>query len=279
MVPHQVEFGQQSRTAVGIGPQAGIQKPHEFVFIRIAVQVEFAAIELVGDAIQIVAHGQCGGRGADHAGGGIGDAVQVTGRIQTVYPGVGSGNVEGAVIVRTAPQPLIPWFCMQRFQVVPVRQGFDRSGRKRIQHVLEASILPVVAGAVEFEILKQEQELFEQVHAQSVVDGVQGVGHDADDALIVKIPGQIVNAGPHFLNLNMLRLGDIQSQNMDFTALIREIGRDLLADEGTGQMGNFQGPADGVVVRYGYMGHAAVPGDLIDIDGLGEAFRAADFFQ
>ena len=45
------------------------------------------------------------------------------------------------------------------------------------------------------------------------------------------------------------------------------------------QMRDLKSPVDGVVIGDGDMGHAATLGDLVDVDGLGEAFRAPDFFQ
>lgn len=76
----------------------------------------------------------------------------------------------------------------------------------------------------------------------------------------------------------MLGFVDILGQHMDFASIFRKIGRNLFADIGVLQVGDFQRPVDGVVIGDGHMGHAAGFGDLIDLQRFGEAFRTADFF-
>jgi len=77
------------------------------------------------------------------------------------------------------------------------------------------------------------------------------------------------------LHLPVLLRVDVVDQHMDFAAVLGKIGGHLLADEGPGQVGDFQTAVDGVVVGDGHPIHASLPGNLIELQGLGVAFMAA----
>ena len=114
---------------------------------------------------------------------------------------------------------------------------------------------------------------------QTIIDTVQGMRHNMDNTLGLQIVHQVEYVIPAFLDVAMLTLVDVKRQNVQFAAVLGEIGCNFLADEGIRQVSDFQGPFDAVVIRNGDMGHAALAGDAVDLEGLGEAFRTADFFQ
>ena len=60
--PPQVEFGQKAGCPVGIRAQVVVQKSHQHILVGIAARMEFGAVKLIGDAIEVVSHGQGGGR-------------------------------------------------------------------------------------------------------------------------------------------------------------------------------------------------------------------------
>ena len=158
-------------------------------------------------------------------------------------------------------------------------QFFDFAPRQVFEHILKALVFAVIARAVEFEILKQKQQLFEMIHGQAVINGIEGVGNDAHDVLILQVLSQIEDIGAQPLNLRVMRFGDVQGQYVDLTAIIRKVGGDFFTDESPRKMGDFQCSVDDVMVADRHMSHAAASGKLINIQRLGEAFRASDFFK
>ena len=93
------------------------------------------------------------------------------------------------------------------------------------------------------------------VVGQPVVGGAQRVRAGVGDALPPQIRHKVVYICSEARYFPVLRLGDVPGQHMYLAFIVREVGRDFLADERLRQVGDFQGPVDGVVVRYGYIIH------------------------
>ena len=111
------------------------------------------------------------------------------------------------------------------------------------------------------------------VHRQPPVDRVHGMGDGMDDPSAAQIRRQIENAGPPAADLFMIRLGNAVSQDMELALVLREIGGDLLADEGSVQVGDLQAGLDGVVVGDRDQIHAVSFQRGVEMAGIGVAPR------
>ena len=141
---------------------------------------------------------------------------------------------------------------VERRQVVGVGQTIDLLGRQVLYNGGKGLVFAAVAGPVEFEIPKEQQQAFKVSDREPVVYGIQGVGDDVEDTRLLEIGGQVENVLAALLDLVMLGFGDVQYEHVDLAAVLREVAGHLLADEGVGQVRNLQGPADTVVVGDGH---------------------------
>jgi hypothetical protein len=137
-----------------------------------------------------------------------------------------------------------------------------------IEKSLEVPVLPVVAGAVQFEVFKQKQQLFEMLCGQAIIDGIQRMGNDVEDFLPVNIGAKVEDILAPLLDFAVLGLTDIQSQHMHFATVLWKIRGHFLANERPRKMGDFQGTIDAVVIGDGHMGHAASSGDMIKMNTI-----------
>jgi hypothetical protein len=172
----------------------------------------------------------------------------------------------------------LPGRLMQGSHIIPVYKTVHGFGIQMVKNFFQTVVFPLIAGAIQFKILKEQQKLFEMFHGQALVYRIKRVRYNTQYLLIIKKTGQIKNIGADVLDLPVLVFVDIQSQDMDFAAGLRKIGGNLFADEGIGQVRNFQGAGNRIMIRDGHMGHAALFSPLIDLQRLGKAFRAAYFF-
>ena len=193
--------------------------------------------------------------------------------------GVGPADVEPAVVVGPAGEVLPPGLGKGRGDAVFVGQSFHDLGGQGRQYLLEALALPVVPGPVHFKVLEQQEELFEMVHGEPVVDAVEGVGQDVKDPLFMKVSRQIEDVLPHLLDLPVMGLGDVVDQHMDLATRVREIRGNLLADKRPRQVGDFQRPVDGVVVGDGRQVHGPLFGDVVNLSRLCKTFRASQLLE
>ena len=144
-----------------------------------------------------------------------------------------------------------------------------------LDDLAQEGVLGLVARAVQLKDVEQEQGLFEMRRCQTVVDGEQRVRQHVHDALCAQVGREVEDVFAQALELRVLGLSDVVGQDVQFAAVLGEVGGDFLADEGAGQVRDLKGAVDGVVVGDGDHAHAARAGDVVDAPGFGEAFRAA----
>ena len=156
------------------------------------------------------------------------------------------GDIEGTVVIGSTEEPFLVGVFRHRKNIVLFYQALDDIRGQPIENGPERLVFATVAGSVQFEILEKEEQSFEMVRRQAIIDGVKGMGDDGEYLFLPEIGGQVVNARSTLLNLPMLGFGDVQGQHMKLAAVFREIGGDFLADEGSRQMGDLQRTPDAV---------------------------------
>ena len=147
------------------------------------------------------------------------------------------------------------------------------------QNLLQTIVLALVAGPVEFEMAEKKQQLFKMRFRQPIVDGIQRVRHDVENVLLFQVLRQVVDIRTDFLDLRMLRLRNVQGQDMNLAPAVGKVGGNLFTDESIGQMGDFKAAGDRVVVGNGHVRHPPFLGHAIDLQRFGETLRAGNFFQ
>jgi hypothetical protein len=82
------------------------------------------------------------------------------------------------------------------------------------------------------------------------------VREHAQDVLLADVLDQLVHVAAKPLEIVVLRLGDPVGEHVDDRAVLRESRRDLLGDEGVGQVRDVEAALDRVVVGDGHQRHA-----------------------
>ena len=275
-----IDLGQHARLRRRFGGERTVQKTDQRVLAGILAEIELAPEELPGNAVKIVGHGLGGRRRAMHR-----DAAGLHGRQGSNLHrsadefGVCPGDIQCAVIVGAAEEPLLVRVGIERDDVVFLGQTLDILAGQLVENGLQGQVFTAVAGAVELEVLEEQQQPFEMLDGQPVVYRIQRMGDDVENRFLMKIGGQFVDVVTDFLDFPVLGLGDIQGQNMQLAAVFREIAGDLLADKSTRQVGDFEGAVDTVVIADGHMRHPPSSGDVVDLQRFGKTLGAADFFE
>ncbi len=115
--------------------------------------------------------------------------------------------------------------------------------------------------------------------AQPTVHVKKRVGQIMDYALLSQPGDELHNIAAALPPLPELRLVQSQGDNVNFRTVVRKAGCELTTDDHSGQMGYLQSSVNGVVISYGYVIHAAFPGDFIDAVGRGKALWTIDLSQ
>src|SRR5258708_7002523 len=108
-------------------------------------------------------------------------------------------------------------------------------------------------------MFEEKNETLELRRLQFAVDAVKRMRDRVCDRFALQVTLQIENIHPQLRQLGMLRLRDSPDEEMNLAGILREIGRDLLADEGVLQLRDFQTTVDRVVIGDGNEVHPLGP--------------------
>ena len=119
---------------------------------------------------------------------------------------------------------------MSRREIVAVGEFFDflRRQRKRLRQLAQERIAQAVDP---FEVFEEQDQPLEVRRFQLAVDAVERMGNGVGDGRASADNVQIENVVANGDDFGVLRFGDSPDQQMNLARVLREIGRDLLADE------------------------------------------------
>ncbi len=150
---------------------------------------------------------------------------------------------------------------------------------QQVQDRPQIAVQMFTPSPVDFKNLKQQQQLFEMDFREPAVYGKEGMGQRMANFRLIQIRDQFKDILATLLNVQVLGLGDVISQNMHFAAILGKTGGDFLADEGIRKVGDLQAALQGVVVRDGDQAHPLIPQRVVNVPWFGVAFRTADLPQ
>jgi len=170
----------------GAGGQGIFQKVQEVIIPGLTLEPHFVGIKLVGDAVDIVGQGQrCGGAAVDP-----GLPVRQTGE-ELLQAGrarhfrVDAADGERTVVVGAAGEVLAPGFRKSRHNAMFIHELVIAGRRQVPQDAAQEEIELIIPAAVDFEVFKEEQELFKMFHGQAAVYRPEGVGQGVGDAFLL----------------------------------------------------------------------------------------------
>ena len=114
---------------------------------------------------------------------------------------------------------------------------------------------------------------------QLFIDGIEGMSQGIGDVLLMQIGRKIINVFPEVLKVLVLPFGSSIDDHVDLTAVFREVGGHFFTDERLGQMSDFQGSFDGIMIGYGYVGHSPGTDQMIQRLGVRITFRTSQLLQ
>src|SRR5262245_60889801 len=114
------------------------------------------------------------------------------------------------------------------------------------------------------------------IDGEPVIDTVKRMRAGVSDALVPKVGAQIVDILTQPLDLLELGFRDAPGQHMDLAAILREVGRDFVADEHALEMSYFQGGTDSVVIGDRNELHSTPPVAFVNSFGFGVALRRSN---
>ena len=135
------------------------------------------AAQVAGKGARQVAHGRLHFR----------QAGAVTGDQQ----GIAAGDIQSAVVVGSSQQAFLPRVRVEGRQMVSVGQRLHALGRQTGRHLSQDPVFAVVARSIEFQVVEEQQDLFDMGQGQPIVNGIQGMGDDIIDLLLLQISGEI----------------------------------------------------------------------------------------
>lgn len=193
---------------------------------------------------------------------------------------MGPADEEAAVVVRTTHHPLPPGGRPMGGDVVLVGEIIDSFEGERADERFDAAVVALRPAAVpHLEGVEQEHHLLDMARGQLLVLGVERVGDEVGDPLLVQVGGQLVDVFPDPHQVPEDALGDVEDDHVDLAVVLREVAGQLGAQEGPRQVGDLQGAADGVVVGDGDVVHPEFLGAVVDEAGGGVALRAVELAQ
>ena len=97
------------------------------------------------------------------------------------------------------------------------------------------------------------------------------MGDGMGQRLLEEVFLQVENVLPHGLDFTVLGFGLTPHEEVDLALVVRETGRDFLAEDHAGPMGDLETAGDGVVIRESDVVHARGTKAFIDLLGIGVA--------
>src|SRR5437588_205115 len=135
------------------------------------------------------------------------------------------------MIVRAADQNFFPRLAMGRFEIMPLNQFFDFVGRERREQFLRQFTQQRVAQTVDsLEMLEKQNEPFEVRCLKLPVNTIKWMRNGVRNFSALQIALKRKYVVSQDRDVLMLFLGDTPDQKVDLAGILREIGRDLLAD-------------------------------------------------
>ena len=113
------------------------------------------------------------------------------------------------------------------------------------------------------------------IDGEPPVDPIHRMRHGREHVLLDQVSVQLVNVLTQLLDRAELTLVDPENKNMDLAAVLGKVSRDLIRDEGPGQVGDLQGSAYAIVVGNRDEIHAALHRSLVQFDRIDKRLRGA----
>lgn len=219
------------------------------------------------------------------AGGG--DFARAEGGEKVVYcacfcDGERAADEEAGVIIRTAGEAFDPRCAGRGLKTVFALELLDVGRGEVLQNRGPGDVAMARTRTVDgFKVVEEQDEFFEMVDGQFVVDGVRSVSDGMGDVAFVDIRAEAVNVVTQLLNFYKLVFGDAVQQHMNFAAIFGEVGSCFDADERVLGMSRveFECAADVVVVGEGDEVHAESLSCLVDELGVGVGLIGAEALE
>jgi hypothetical protein len=159
------------------------------------------------------------------------------------------GNELAAVIVRAGHEDFLPWFGMCRSQGVAIGEFVDLRRREACEEELRQIGEKRIAKAVDaFEMFEKEDQSFNVRCLQLAINAEKRMGDGVNEVSPLQELLEIENIIAKRDDFRVLRFGQAPHQEVNFARILREISRNLLANECVGQVRETQATVDRVVV-------------------------------
>ncbi len=164
----------------------------------------------------------------------------------------GGGQEHPAVIIGAADENLAPWLRVCRREIMAVRELLDlfrsESGKNLLRQLAQERIAQAIDA---LEMFEEENQALEMRDLQFAVDAVKRMRHRMHDRCALQIGLELEDVLADAHDLRVLGFRDSPNEEVDLAGILREISRDLFADEGVRQVGDLQAALDCVVVGDG----------------------------
>ena len=156
------------------------------------------------------------------------------------------------MIVGAADENLAPRLRVSWLEIMAVRELLDLLRSQPGKDLLGQFAQERIAQSVDaLEVLEEQNQPLEMRGLQFAVDAVKRMRHRMHDRLALQIGLQLEDVVARAHDLCVLRFRDSPNQQVNLAGIVREISRDLLADESVRQVGDLQAALDRVVIGDG----------------------------
>ena len=195
-------------------------------------------------------------------------------------PGVRSGNVDLAVVVRSAHDAAPERVFSGGSDRVLFGEAGDLVSSDPSDDLLRQVVQKAVAGAVpDLERGKEDEHLLERLDREAPVLVVEGMRDEMGDSLRLEVRGEVIYVPPEALDLGVLGFRDSQRDDVDPAAVLGERDVNFLGEEDVGKVRDLEAAVDDVVVRHRDERHSARFRDPVEVPRFRVALRTADLLE
>ncbi len=181
------------------------------------------------------------------------------------------------MVIGAGSEDFAPWLRVSGLDAMFCGDLLDGMGSEAGDDVGEGLTEERVAESVDaFEVFEEEEEFFDVVESEFLVDVVEGVCDGVGDPLVGKVTLEGVDGFAGFLDVCVLAFGDAPCQDLDFAAVFGEVGCYFFTDEDIWSVCDFEAAGDGVVVCEGDELHAALFEERVEIGGFSATGREVE---